>query len=224
MLFRSNQPPKGTSTGTKTKKRITLAGLYTVVAKELRFIAIDSLTLENGSVEFYGNVSDTRPELRIGTVNLELNNFRLDSLAHLDPSRIFYSRAIELDLARISLLLRDGIHRVNAAAISFSTRKSLIDVRDASIFPDRKKNLLQPGNRRNTMLVHLPRLTFTGIDLKKVFNWRILDFDRLIINEPEVRYTRFRPPKNPDPRFKNPEEFFETENEDVVYDLLKKYL
>jgi len=219
-----NQHPPGTIITPNTKKKITLAGLYTVVAKVLRFVAIDSLTLKNGSIEFYGNVADARPELRIGTVNLVLSKFRLDSLSHLDQSRIFYSRAIELDLERISLFLRDGIHCVNASAIIFSTRKSLIDVRDASIFPDRKKNLLQPDNRRNTMFVGLPGLTFTGIDLKKVFNRRILDFDRLIIKEPEISYTRLRPPKNPDPRFKTPEDFFELENEDVVYDLLKKYL
>ncbi|MCX6303692.1 MAG: DUF748 domain-containing protein [Bacteroidetes bacterium] len=208
----------------KSKKKISLAGLYTVVAKELRFIGIDSLHLANGSFEYYGSISDKTPELRVGKVDLELSQFRLDSLSHMDPSRIFYSRAIELEVARFTLFLRDGIHCVNASSINFSTRKSLIDIHEASIFPDRKKNLLQPANRRNTMFVNLPQLTFTGIDLKKVFNRRILDFDRLIINEPEVGYTRFRPPKNPDPRFKKPEDFFDTENEEVVYDLLKKYL
>jgi hypothetical protein len=219
-----NGPSHGTAIKRNARKRINLAGLYTVVAKELRFIAIDSLHLKNGSFEFYGNATDATPELRIGTFNLELSQFRLDSLAHLDQTRIFYSRAIELDLERISLILRDGIHCINASAIRFSTRKSLIDVQEASIFPNRKKKFLQFDSLRNTMFVSLPRLTFTGIDLKKVFNRRILDFDRLIISEPEVRYTRFRPPKNPDPRFKKPEDFFDAENEDVVYDLLKKYL
>jgi hypothetical protein len=219
-----NQPKPGVQTRKKSKKKMTFAGLYTVMAKELRFIAIDSLYLKNGSFEFYGNLADAKPELRIGAFNLEMSKFLLDSLAHLDQSRIFYSRAIELELERVSLFLRDGIHCVNASGISFSTRKSMIDVHEASIFPDRKKNLLLSAGRHNIMFVNLPRLTFTGIDLKKVFNRRILDFDRLIISEPEVGYTRFRASVNPDPRFRTPEDFFETENEDAVYDLLKKYL
>ena len=219
-----DKPSPGAAASKKGKKKITLAGLYTVVAKELRYVAIDSLCLRNGSFEYYGNPADSRPELRIGTVNIELDRFRLDSVSHRDPSRIFYSRGIELELGRFSLYLRDGIHCVNASSAIFSTRKSLIDIHEATIFPDRKKNLRLPENRRNTMFVNLPRLTFTGIDLKKVFNRRVLDFDRLIINEPEVRYTRFQPAKNPDPRFKQPEDFFSSENEDVVYDLLKKYL
>jgi hypothetical protein len=219
-----NAPPPGTAVKRKTKKKITLAGLYTVVAKALRFISIDTLSLKNGSIEFFGKMTDARPELRIGAFNLELSQFRLDSLTYLDPSRIFYSRSIELDLQRISLYLRDGIHCVNATAVSFSTQKGTIDVREASIFPDRKKNQLLQSTRHNTMLVNLPRLRFTGIDLKKVFNRRILDFNQLIIDEPEVNYTRYRPPKNTDPRFKKPVDFFQSENEEVVYDLLKKYL
>ena len=222
-IFR-NQPPPGSNEKKRSKKKITLAGLYTVVAKELRFIAVDSLYLKNGRFEFYGNVADHSPELRIGTVNIELGQFRLDSLTHRDKSRIFYSRAIELDLEKISLALRDGIHGIHASSVSFSTRRSLIDVQEATIFPDRKKNLLNPASLRNTMFVSLPRLTFSAIDLKKVFNSRILDFGKLVILEPEVQYTRLRAGKNPDPRFKNPEDFFEAENEDVVYDLLKKYL
>jgi len=219
-----NKPLSGTTINKKTKKKITLAGLYTVVAKELRFISIDSLSLKNGSFEFYGNLSDLRPEMHIGTVNLELSRFRLDSLSHKDQSRIFYSRAIELNLEQFYLQLRDGIHYIEASSISFSTRKSLINVREARISPGKNKNLLDSVNRRNLMIIHLPQLTFTGIDLKKVFNRRVLDFNKLIINEPEIMYTRLKPPKNPDPRFKKPEDFFEEENEEVVYDLLKKYL
>jgi len=224
MRMYRNHPPEGATIGKKTKKKITLAGLYTVVAKELRFIAIDSLSLKNGSFEFYGNISDSKPEMKIGTVDLELSQFRLDSLSHKDQSRIFYSRAIELDLEKFYLQLRDGIHYIEASSISFSTRKSLIKVREARISPGKTRNLLDSVNRRNLMTVHLPQLSFTGIDLKKVFNRRVLDFNKLIINEPEIMYTRLKPPKNPDPRFKKPEDFFEEENEEVVYDLLKKYL
>jgi len=222
-LYR-NQLTKEIVTHKKSKKKITLAGLYSVIAKELRFIAIDSLKLNEGSFEYYDTPHASTPELRIGNFGLDLNSFRLDSLTHLDRSRIFYARSIELGLERISLRLRDGIHSINASSIRFSTLRSLIEVKEAAIFPNKNKNQLSEEDRRNTMFVHLPGLLFTGIDLKKVFNRRILDFDRLVISEPEVRYTKFKAAKNPDPRFRNPEDFFESENNEVVYNLLKKYL
>jgi hypothetical protein len=222
-IYRSNPAEKASRNAVK-KKKITVAGLYTVIAKELRSVAIDTFSLKNGSFEFFANIADKKPELRIGKVDLEMSKFLLDSLSHFDRSRIFYARAIELTLERFSLILRDGIHYIHASSINFSTRKSLIEVKQATIFPNREKNLQQLVNRRNTMFIQLPQLTFTRIDLKKVFNRRILDFDKLMINEPEIRYTRFRPPKNPDSRFKKPKDFFEAENEEVVYNLLKKYL
>ena len=222
-VYRKNLPP-GTTTAHKTKKKINLAGLYTIVAKELRYVSIDSLLLKNASFEFFANLTDKKPELRIGKVNLDLNEFRLDSVSYMDPNRIFYAHGLELSLDNFSLFLRDGIHYVNASSICFSTRKSLIDVSQCIIFPGRQAKAKQQTDPSNTMDVRVPRLTFTGIDLKKVFNNRIFDFDRLTISEPEIRYTRFRPPKNPDPRFKKPQDFFEEQNGEVVYDLLKKYL
>ncbi len=222
-VYRKNLPP-GTATNHKTKKKINLAGLYTIVAKELRYVSIDSLLIKNASFEFFANLTDKKPELRIGKVNLDLNEFRLDSVSYMDPDRIFYAHGLELSLDNFSLFLRDGIHYVNASSICFSTRKSLIDVSQCIIFPGRQAKAMQQTDPGNTMDIRVPRLTFTGIDMKRVFNNRIFDFDRLAISEPEIRYTRFRPPKNPDPRFKKPEDFFEEQNGEVVYDLLKKYL
>jgi len=222
-VYQNNKPAGAVARG-RTKKKLTIDGLYAVVAKELREVSIDSFSLKNGAFEYYNSLADKRPELRIGRVTLELRQFRLDSVTHQDPSRIFYARAIELETEQFSLFLRDGIHSIQASRIRFSTRKSLIEVKEATIFPNREKNALLQDSRRNLMFIQLPQLTFTGIDLKKVFNRRILDFNQLVINEPEIRYTRYRPPKNPDPRFKKPADFFQAENEEVVYDLLKKYL
>ncbi|MEI7500501.1 MAG: hypothetical protein WCK84_08620 [Bacteroidota bacterium] len=222
-VFR-NIKPADQSFHKKQKKKISFDDLYAIIANELHYVAIDSLSVKNASFDFFGSIRDPNPELRIGQVDLALDKFRLDSLSHKDKSRIFYSLELELSLKNFSLMLRDGIHRINAATIYFSSRKSLIDVDQSIISPDSVKNLSQNYNRRNTIYCLLPRLIFTGINLKTVFNRRILDFDRLVVQEPEIKYKRFRLPKNPDPRFKRPGDFFEEENEDVVYNLLKKYL
>ena len=208
----------------KAKKKIKIANLYTVIARELLYVKIDTLSVKKASFEFFTHIQDHSPEVSIRKVDLDLYHFLLDSLAYEDKSQVFYSGNIELTLNDFSLRLRDGIHSINALKIYFSTRKSLIEVSESIVRPDKAKNILRRTNPRNTMLLFLPRLTFTGIDLKRVFNDRILDFDRLKIMEPEIKYTRFHLSKNKDPRFKNPEDFFEEENEDVVYDLLKKYL
>jgi len=220
----SNKSEIRSENSTKSKKKIKIANLYTVIAKELLYINIDTLSVKNASFELYAHIQDHSPELRIRKVDLDLYHFFLDSIAHKDKSRIFYSKYIELTLNNFSLQLRDGIHSISASKIYFSTRKSLIDVSESILRPDKTKNMIRSMNQLNTMLFFLPRLTFTGIDLKRVFNDRILDFTSLIIMEPEIKYTRFHLSKNKDHRFKKPEDFFDEENEDVVYSLLKKYI
>ncbi|MCX6277790.1 MAG: DUF748 domain-containing protein [Bacteroidetes bacterium] len=219
-----NKPQSSAGINQRKKKKLNLAGLYTIVARELRYIRIDTVSVKDGSFSYYGSIHDRNPELSVGKVDLGLSEFLIDSLSYNDRSRIFYSKSIELAVDDFSLTLRDGIHYINASSILFSTKKSLIDVRQCFIYPDRIKNDQNAADRRNILDIKVPRLTFSGIDLKKVFNRRILDFNRLVISEPDVHFTSMHAAKNPDPRFKKPKDFFEEENEEVVYNLLKRYL
>jgi len=206
------------------KKKFRAANIYTIIAGALKSVKIDSFSIKKASFEYFRNLHDPNPELRIAEVNLDLSNFYLDSLANLNKNKIYYSDDIELQLRNISLKLRDEVHFLNSEEIRFSTGKSLINVQYSILFPDKKVNLLSKTGQKNLIYCLLPRLIFYNVDLKKVFNQRILDFDRLEIMEPDLIYTKYRKSKNPDPRFKSAKDFFQAENEEVVYNLLKKYI
>lgn len=203
---------------------LTFSGLWPIISRELKFIRIGQVNLSDGSFRYYSALFDKNPELSIGNVDITLDRFLIDSLAHLDPERLFYARDIELSVENFSLAARDGIHHIQANSILFSTRRSLIDVDLCLIWPDRKNIPENAPQRRNLIDIKVSHLTFREIDLRKVFNRRILDFDRLTIEEPDIRYIRMQASRNPDPRFRKAEDFFESENEEVVYDLLKNYL
>jgi len=222
-MFRNIQPLQAIPV-IRGKKKLHTANIYTIIAGALKSIRIDSFSIKKASFEYFRNLRDPNPELRIAEVNLDLSNFYLDSVAHQNKNKIYYSDNIELQLQNISLKLRDEIHFLNADEIRFSTVKSLIDIRYGILFPDRKVNLQSKTGPKNLISCLLPSLVFYNVDLKKVFNNRILDFDRLEIMEPDLMYTKYHKSKNPDPRFKSPEDFFQEENEEVVYNLLKKYL
>ncbi len=222
-VFRNPQNERQSVKG-RAGQGIKLNDLYSVISKNLHFIGIDTLKVKNGSLEFFAGLNQPNPELRIGRIDITLDKFRLDSTAKQDPDRIFYSREIELYVDHLNLKLRDGIHDIDAGALHLSTRNSILTVGSTLLFPEKSGNWTGRIDRGNTLYLLVPGLTFTGIDLKKVFNRRILTFDLLTIEEPDFRYTRFRPPRNPDPRFKKPVDFFQEENEDFFYTLMKKYL
>jgi len=209
---------------TRGKPKLQVANIYTIIAGALKSVAIDSFSLKDASFEYFRDLHDPNPELRITSVNLDLSNFFLNSLAYLNTNKIFYSDDIELQLQKVSMKLRDEVHYVNSEEIRVSTKKSLIDIHNSILFPDKKLNLQSKKGPINMISCLLPNLVFYDVDLKQVFNKRIINFDHLEIMEPDLIYTKYHKSKNPDPRFKSPESFFQEENEDVVYDLLKKYI
>ncbi|MCK9204243.1 MAG: hypothetical protein M0P58_07395 [Bacteroidales bacterium] len=224
-MFRNQHQAVNTVPVRKKKKvKITVTGLYTVISGALQNIAIDSIALTHASFEYYGSLNERHPEMTIKDVNLSLSYFYLDSVAWQNPRKILFANEIELDLKGFNLKLKDQVHTLSAHRVTFSTRQSMIRLTDGSLYPDVKKNELLAEGQKNTLYFQIPSMTFRNIDLKRFFNCRILNFDVLDIQEPDMKFTRFRPPKNKTPRFKKPKDFFEAENENVIYNLLKKYV
>jgi hypothetical protein len=223
-VYRNHHPGGGVATKRPAKKKISVAGLYTVIAGELKSVAVDTIAIEHASFEYYGQVSDRTPELRIDDVKLGMTAFLLDTLAHQNREKVFYAEQIELMVGGLNLALQDQIHTLRVREVSFSTLRKRITVHDAMIVPDVAKNMARETNRRNVLAFLLPELVFHGINLRKMFNYRVGDFDSIEIREPDLKYIRFHKSENKDPRFSKPKDFFEEENEAVVYNLLRKYV
>jgi len=222
-LFRNKKQTTKTISDTR-KKKLRIATLYTVISGVLKSVSIDSFSLKKAYFEYFSGLTETNPTIRIAEVNLDLSGFYIDSLAHLDKEKIFYANNIELEARNFSVAFRDEVHFMNLDKIRISTRKSQIDVQDGLIYPDNETNILLKSDQKNTVYCLLPRLTFYKINLKKVFNNKIFDFDKLEILEPEIKFTRFKKTENQKPKFNQPEDFFEEENENLIFNLLKKYL
>lgn len=223
-VFRNMQVIDQRKTGRKTKKKLEIADLFTIISGELKSVSIDSFLLKKASFEYFNKLTDRNPDLRIAEVNLELTGFCLDSLAHRNKEKIFYSSQIELELNNFTLKLKDEIHTLNAGLIRLSTLKKRIEVQEAVISPDQIKNREMGIGKKNTVSFYLPGMVFSSISLKKVFNYRVFDFDRLEMSEPDLKFIQFHKSRKKDPRFKKASDFFEEENNEVVYNLIKKYI
>ncbi len=210
--------------GPGKKKKIRTANIYTIISGALKSVTVDSFSIKKASIEYYTSLTERNPELRIAEASLSLSDFYLDSLAHRNRKKIYYSDDLDLSLRNISMRLRDRVHFLNSDEIWLSTRKSRVGIRYSILYPDKKANLQAANGPHNLIYCLVPGLEFYGIDLRKALNDRILDFDRLEVLEPDVTYTRFRKADKTDHRFRSPKDFFREENEEVVYDLLKKYV
>ncbi len=223
-VFRNLQTAGNPKFNKTRKKKLQVADLFTIISGELKSVAIDSFLLRRASFDYFNQLTNPDPELSIAEVSLGLSHFYLDSLAFRNKEKIYYSEDIELELNNFSLTLKDEIHRLNAGKILISTQRKQIEIRDAILSPDQTKNQLLGMGKKNTISFFLPGMIFSDIKLKKLFNYRVFDFNRLEITEPDLKFIQFNKSKKKDPRFKNPKDFFEEDNEEVVYDLIKKYI
>lgn len=210
----------------KNRKRRPLnkADFYSIIAGKLRSVKVDSLIVHNFSLEYFSSIYDRNPELRVGRMDIGVEDFRLDSLSHKRKNRIFYSKNIDLNLYEIDLALRDGIHMLDAGNVYISTKKRILEIEGGLLYPNKKKNLLDSGRMRNTLYVLLPSLKFNNLDILKAFYRQELVFSELLIENPDVHFTKYKPAVKKARRFAKPQDFFEESNEDAVYELLKKYL
>lgn len=205
------------------KKQIPLADLYTIIAGELKSINIQSLILNHSDFSYFRGLSEPLPELKIGDVSVTMDHFSLDSLANRDPGKILYAKDIDLTLGNFKLTLRDKIHTLLADKVQLSTKQSLIDVTGASLSPG-KYTFPTADSNRVIFNFLLPRLTISGVDLRKTFNQRILEFDHLAISEPDLRIRMKQSDHGKVFEEDIAKAFPEKGNKDVLFEILSPYL
>ena len=208
----------------KKRKPFNKADLYTVISGKLKSVQIDTLIIKEASLEYFRNMDDRNPELRVARMNIGVDGFMLDSLSYKRKDRIFYARNLDLNLHEIILKLRDQIHVLNAGNVYISTKKKLLEIEQGMLYSEAESTVNQQEERKNTFSVLLPDLRFNNIDLLKAFYRQDLEFGNLIVESPDVRFTKHRLTKKAEARFRQPGDFFAESNDDVVYNLLKKYV
>ncbi|MBN1198394.1 MAG: DUF748 domain-containing protein [Bacteroidales bacterium] len=175
----------------KKQPKVTIANLYTIIQDKLKNITIDTFLLSNASFRYYPTLTEPRPEVQINRATLELHGFHLDSVAHLDTSRILYSEDIELDFEGFTLALQDKLHDLSAQKVVISTRRSLIEIYNTKLYP----SLVDPSMRYKSNSIYkmrFPQVKLEQINLLRMFNSRNLELRRVAIFEPDMMIVQYR--------------------------------
>jgi len=194
-MFMHKPPDQAVKKRRSTKAKVTVANIYTILENKLRNVVIDTFSLRNASFQFYPRIDESKPELNVDRATINLYGFRLDSLAHLDTTKILYSRDIELNLRGFTLALQDKLHDLSAQEVHISTRKNSIDVKNTMLIPSVKVDSSLSYKSNSYYQMMFPEVRFDQIDIRRMFNTRKLDFARLAILEPDMSIIQFRQKK-----------------------------
>ncbi|MBE0646638.1 MAG: DUF748 domain-containing protein [Bacteroidales bacterium] len=193
----------------KQRTKVTIASLYTIIQDKLKNITIDTFLLSNASFRFYPEVNIPRPELEVDRATLELQGFYLDSVAHLDTTKILYSRDIEFDLEGFTLALQDKLHDLNAQQVIISTKRSLIDIYNTRLYPSPSTDSAYHYKSNTLYRMMFPQVKLEQINLLRMFNTRNLEFGRLAIFEPDLTIIQYRDKKVPEDSANQKETFLQ---------------
>ena len=174
------------------KKKITIANLFTVFDNKIRSLTLDTFSLKNASFDYFASISDPHPEVNISKADVQFHQFQLDSLAHLDTTKILYAKDIELDLTNFTLALEDKLHELRAYRVRVSTRKSSIEVFNTLLSTSKYQD--ESIRYKSNSFFHLmfPEIRFYQIDISQMFNFRRLNFAKLSVLEPDLDIIQYR--------------------------------
>lgn len=160
--------------------------LNDLIKKDIQGIKVQDFVLDNAQVQLFKSQSDSLYQQSLQNIRLKLNDFKLDSLAQNDTSRVFYSRKIDFSAASYEIMLGDNLHRVKVAQLNLSTTAKSVLVKGIEVFPQNNAIKLQS----NTIEAKCDSIKLDNFDFKKAYFQKRFEFQRINLFNPEVKLTQ----------------------------------
>ena len=186
--------------------------LYELIKSEFSSVQIQNFKLENAQLMHFKARKDLNCQQDLKNININLENFLLDSVSNQDTSRIFYSKNIDFSASGYELTLGDNIHRMSIGAIDLSTGAKSVMVKNIQLYPiQAEKNKL---SHRNTIEANCDSVRLDLFNFKKAFHQKRFVLQQISLFNPEVMLTQNE----------ISEEKIRPENPSFIYSLISNYV
>lgn len=158
MIF--NEVPKKPDTA-KVEKT-----LYEQISKTLKAVHVKSIKIVDADFD-YINKSTTKTTINsIKHLNINVNDFLLDSLSQNDTTRFFYTKDISFEIAGYKSLTKDKMYTMKVDTISGSARSKKVVIKGFKLIPmypelafARKYNV-----QKDRYNLNFDKIEFAGVD------------------------------------------------------------
>nr|WP_199156720.1 hypothetical protein [Pedobacter sp. ASV2] len=158
MIF--NKVPKKPDTA-KVEKT-----LYEQISKTLKAVHVKSIKIVDADFD-YINKSTTKTTINsIKHLNINVNDFLLDSLSQNDTTRFFYTKDISFEIAGYKSLTKDKMYTMKVDTISGSARSKKVVIKGFKLIPmypelafARKYNV-----QKDRYNLNFDKIEFAGVD------------------------------------------------------------
>lgn len=156
------------------------ADLYDVISGYLRSLEVGRLRVADGSFRLKDERFVSGKDFEVDQIAVQINNFRLDSLAQEQKNNPFYAEdiAINLDIDQYELMLPDSSYKIQAGKIGFLSGGSNIFIDSLNILPVQAEG--------QAIELSMPQLQLEGVDLLDVYLNREVELAALRMISPQM--------------------------------------
>jgi hypothetical protein len=108
-------------------KKANAQTVYERIQEVVRKLAIESLTIENGSFIHYTK-NGKEKTIRMEDLTIRLTDIRIDSTIHLDKDRFLFYRKAFLSVKNFTTTTTDEVYRLKVAAIAIEAPRHLMTI------------------------------------------------------------------------------------------------
>jgi hypothetical protein len=159
---------------------IAKSDLYDVISAYLHSLEVGGLRVEKGSFQLEDKRFASGEDIEVNEIAIQINKFRIDSLARKKNNNPFYAEDVEinLDIDKYELMLPDSSYKVQAGKIGFSSGGSTIFIDNLKLLP-----VLVKGQAVD---MSIPQLQLEGINLLDLYLNHEVDLAALRMIHPQM--------------------------------------
>jgi len=143
--------------------------LFQEISKSLKSIHVSKLNIVDAELD-YINAAIGRKQNTVQLLNVEVQDFLLDSTSHEDHSRVYYAKEIAFELIGFESLTKDRMYTLKADTITGSAKNKTLLIKDLHMIPMYKDMAFtrKYKTQKDRYDLHFQKVAFRGIDFVKL--------------------------------------------------------
>ncbi len=163
-------------------QNINELNLYDLIKKDFKKVALSHLEIEEATFRYFSALEENRLVQQVERLDIELNDFSIDSISEKDPDKIFYADDFKIKVHDFELNLDDRIHRLEVDAFQLSSFNQNIALKNISIKP-----IVMNRKLPESFFLHADEVAINHIDLKKLYHQNYLEIEELWVDRIQVK-------------------------------------
>ncbi len=159
-----------------------------IIMELVEYFLVRDLYINEGVFDIFLEKEGQVENFTASKITLRLKNFQIDKRNPEGQEKFLYSDGAELIFKDYKLVLKDGIHVIDANEIGINTLDSIVYARGFSLNPSQISLNKLRESRKSYFTTFFPEILLSGADVIKAYEKDTFNIQKLLILRPKIGY------------------------------------